>query len=109
MFANVRSEKVDSPNRTSGDRLSERAGRKPRDSRRNDRCRRNPILRVSRGENSRLLDPPAALARPIAAVDPVPAREQLPSEARALERGAVEQVEATIVGQRRLAPTAVGD
>src|SRR5437763_7263427 len=58
---------------------------------------------------SRLVDPLAVLLRPIAALDPFPARQKLPGQAGAFERGGIEQIEAAIVAQCGFAPLAVGD
>src|SRR3954467_6260863 len=51
-----------------------------------------------RRQGSALLDPLAALLRPVAALDPLPPCKQLPRQPRAFERAVVEQVEAPVVG-----------
>src|SRR5215218_1736101 len=50
-------------------------------------------------QGSGFLDPLARFLRPVAALDAVPAGEQLPREPRPFERAVVEQVEAAVVAQ----------
>src|SRR3954453_16290690 len=58
---------------------------------------------------SGLLDPPPIFPRPVTALDPFPACQQFPRKPGAFECGIVEQIEASVVSQRRFSPPAVGD
>src|SRR5687768_2806079 len=62
--------------------------------------------RQGRPRRSRLAHPAAVLLGPEVALDPVPARQQLPRQPRAFERFIVEQIESAVVAERRLAPLA---
>src|SRR5579864_6199854 len=46
---------------------------------------------------------------PVAALDAFPPRQKLPGKSRVFKRGVVEEVEAAVIGQRRLSPGPVGD
>src|SRR5436305_10490916 len=63
----------------------------------------------SRPQPSGLVDPAAALLRPVPALDAVAPGQQLPRLARAFEARRVEQVEAAVIAHRRLAPLTIGN
>src|SRR5437016_10073256 len=56
-----------------------------------------PSRTALRRQASCLLHPFAAVLRPITPIDPFPAGEQFPGQARAFQRAVVEQIEAAVV------------
>src|SRR5438046_8436859 len=61
------------------------------------------------GQGSGFVDPLSALLSPVTPLHRFASGEQLPREPSGLEAGRVEQVEAAVVSQRRVAPLAVSD
>src|SRR5437764_2350013 len=57
---------------------------------------RPPTRARRRRQGSRLVHPFPVLLRPIAPLDPFPARQQLPRQAGAFQRPGVEQIEAAV-------------